>query len=145
MKNNEMNDCTKDCNDNCRRERTVKTVCPNPSESLMTCYAPSSGMTLLLSLLLFGLDRFYVGQIGVGVAFLIGTLSGIGLVVVIPVQFIAAISLIMTILGNKRTSFMYGCSVVFEPPTIVDKIIAISILSIIIVGIAIGILGSILF
>src|SRR5690348_6277753 len=103
MKNNEMNDCTRDCN----RECNVKSIKPNPcSESLITCYAPSSGMTLLLSLLLFGLDRFYVGQIGVGVAFLIGTLSGIGLVVVIPVQFIAAISLIMTILGNKRTSFM---------------------------------------
>lgn len=141
MKNNEMEDCSKGCIETKHMTNDAKSC----SNSVMNCYAPSSGMTLILSLLLFGLDRFYVGQIGIGVAFLIGTLSGIGLVVVVPVQLIAAISLIMTILGNKRTSFMYGCNVIFDPPSIVDKIIAITILTILLVGIAIGILGSILF
>lgn len=99
--------------------------------------SPSLGLTLVLSVIGFGLDRFYVGQVKMGVAFLIGSLSIVGLVVIIPVQIIAQIALIMSILTNKSCVFMYG-DVIFEPPNVVDKIIAISWLTLMIVGIILG-------
>lgn len=121
--------------------------CPVRSEKTYFCPeaagGPSLGLTLVLSVFMFGLDRFYVGQIGTGIALLIGSISIIGLIVVIPVYIIAQISLIMAILTNRTCAFTYG-DVVFEPPNIVDKIIAVSWLTLMIVGILISIIGGIL-
>ncbi len=105
---------------------------------------PSLGLTLIMSIMMFGIDRFYVGQTGLGVAFLIGCLTGVGFIVVVPIQIIAWFSLIMSILGNRETAFMYGC-VKFAPPNVVDKIIAIAWLTIILVGIAVGVLAPLIF
>ncbi len=122
----------------------VGTSCKSSNGKVTTCHNPSLGMTLVLSVFMFGLDRFYVGQIGVGVAFLIGCLSVIGLIIVVPIQIISQIALVMSILSNKQTCFMYGCNVIFDPPTIVDKILAILWLTLVIVGVILGSIGQLL-
>lgn len=91
----------------------------------------SPGLTLVLTAFLFGIDRFYVGQTGWGLAFLLGTISIIGLIIVLPVYFITQMSLIVMILTNRTYCFAYGSGVVFEKPTFVDKVIAMIFLVII--------------
>lgn len=117
--------------------------CVPISQSSYSCTGPSLGMTLVFSILGFGTDRFYVGQTGLGIAFMAGYLSIIGLVVVIPAQIIAQISLLLAIFTNRNTSFMYGSNVVFEPPGVVDKIIAIT--WVVIIAIAIIVSAVVIF
>lgn len=135
-----VGECHKSPDVNCAKSSIV--ACEDMPCQRPTCYNPSLGMTLVMSILMFGIDRFYVGQIGIGVALLIGCLTVLGLVVVIPIQIIAQLSLVMAILTNRRTAFMYGCNIIFDPPTVVDKIIAICWLTVIIVGIVLASLGQ---
>lgn len=85
----------------------------------------SPGLTLVLSAFLFGIDRFYVGQVGWGIALLLGTISIVGLIIVIPIYFITQIALVVMILTGRTYCFAYGSGVVFQKPTIVDKAIAL--------------------
>lgn len=93
----------------------------------MSClgYRPSLGITLLLATFGFGADRFYVGQVGAGVALLIAYLTVFGLIIAAPVQFLSQISLVFAILGNRQTAFMYGPNIVFEQSSMFDKVLAV--------------------
>lgn len=93
----------------------------------MSCslYRPSLGVTLLFATFGFGADRFYVGQVGAGIALLIAYLTLFGLIIGIPIEFLSQISLVFAILGNRQTAFMYGPSVVFDPPGLFDKVFAV--------------------
>lgn len=92
----------------------------------MACYGyrPSLGITLLFATFGFGADRFYVGQVGAGIALLIAYLTVFGLAIGVPVEWLSQLSLIFAILGNRQTAFMYGQNVVFDPPGTFDKILA---------------------
>lgn len=91
----------------------------------MSCARPSAGIALMFATIGFGIDRFYVGQAGVGIALLIGYLTIFGTIVAIPVEWLSALSLVIAIFSNRVTAFMYGGEIVFEPPTVFDKIIAV--------------------
>jgi TM2 domain-containing membrane protein YozV len=95
----------------------------NYDESVWGC-RPSLGITLLFATFGFGADRFYVGQAGLGIGLLVAYLTVFGLIVALPVQFLSQLSLVFAILLNKQTAFMYGSYVIFDVPTIVDKVIA---------------------
>lgn len=82
------------------------------------------GVALLFATFGFGADRFYVGQVGVGMGLLIAYLSVFGVAVAGPVQLLSSISLVMSILFNHRTAFMYGSETFFEESSVFDKVIA---------------------
>lgn len=95
----------------------------NYEEAVWGC-RPSLGITLLFATFGFGADRFYVGQAGLGIGLLVAYLTIFGLIVALPIQFLSQLSLVFAILLNKQTAFMYGTYVIFDPPSIVDKVIA---------------------
>lgn len=86
---------------------------------------PSLGLALILACLGFGADRFYVGQMGLGIVLLISYITVFGLIIALPYQFITMISLVIAIFSNRTSAFMYGCHIEFEPPELLDKVIAV--------------------
>lgn len=94
-------------------------------ERVLVCNRPSLGLTLIFATFGFGTDRFYVGQVGVGIALLIGYLTGLGAIVAIPVEWLSALSLVVAILSGRTRAFMYGDGVMFEKPTLFDRVIAV--------------------
>ncbi len=96
-----------------------------PDEIMVYGGKPSLGVALIFSLFGFGTDRFYVGQVGAGIALLIAYLTVFGTIVAVPVEFLSGLSLVFAILGNRNYAFMYGTTVVFEFPTTFDKVLAV--------------------
>lgn len=86
---------------------------------------PSLGVALLFATFGFGTDRFYVGQFGLGTILLVSYVVVIGLIIALPIQILTQISLMIAIFSGKQTAFMYGEGVVFAPPTLFDKTIAV--------------------
>lgn len=86
---------------------------------------PSMGLTLVFATLGFGADRFYVGEVGLGIALLIMYLSVFGAIIGIPVSWLSSLSLVIAILTGRNTAFMYSRSTVFAPANSFDKIMAI--------------------
>lgn len=103
---------------------------------------PSLGITLLFATFGFGADRFYVAQPVLGVVLLISYLTIFGSIVAVPVEWLSSLSLVFAILGNRRMAFMYGNDVMFEYPTMFDKVIAILwiLLQLILMGIILGVI-----
>lgn len=99
--------------------KTRKATCSTSCEPV----GRSQGTALILAFLGFGLDRFYVGQVGFGVALLLGYITVIGMIVAVPVEVISQISLVISILAGSSRPFMYDC--VFAPPCMFDKVIAV--------------------
>jgi TM2 domain-containing membrane protein YozV len=114
------------CKDTSKERRTsCKDVCEVcPARTTKICCKPNLGLTLILSIIGFGADRFYVGQVGLGIALLFAYISVVGLIIAIPVQIISQVMLIYSILTDKTTVPLYGCTE-FETPCIFDKIVAI--------------------
>jgi TM2 domain-containing membrane protein YozV len=106
--------------------KTVRlSQCQSPSEEMVWGGRPSLGVALIFSTFGFGSDRFYVGQVGAGIALLIAYLTVFGAAVAVPIQWLSGLSLVFAILGNRTTAFMYGNMVFFDPPTTFDKVLAV--------------------
>lgn len=112
-------------------------------EISMIPYRPSLGIALLFSTIGFGIDRFYVGQIGIGIVLLISYITIFGLVVAVPVEFLSQLSIVMAIFAGRQYAFMYGENVEFAKPSMFDRVIAVlwlltmlTFVSLVVVGIA---------
>lgn len=87
---------------------------------------PSLGLTLILATLGgIGIDRFYVGQVGLGFGLMIGSAIIVGLLVTLPVAFLSQLSLVIAILSGRTQAFMYGSCVRFAEPCTIDVVLAI--------------------
>lgn len=100
------------------------TVTTTAAEDAVWGGRPSMGITLLFATFGFGADRFYVGQIGAGIALLIAYLTVFGAAVGVPVEWLSSLSLVIAILMGKNRAFMYGGCVVFAEPNMFDKVMA---------------------
>ena len=105
---------------------------------------PTACVALIFATFGFGTDRFYVGQAPLGVALLISYLLVFGMLVGIPVSLLSAFSLVVMILSDRQTAFMYGRYVIFERPTITDKVVAVLWISLMIFLIGVGIVYAII-
>ncbi len=103
---------------------TVVVPVRSSGEDMVFGGRPSLGVALIFATFGFGADRFYVGQLGGGIALLILYLTGFGAIIGIPIEWLSSLSLVFAILTNRNTAFMYGNNVVFQPSSAFDKVIA---------------------
>lgn len=108
-----------------RKAQLSCSLSPSPTPDMVWGGRPSLGVALIFATFGFGADRFYVGQVGGGIALLVAYLTVFGSAIAIPIEWLSSVSLVTAILMNRRTAFMYGRTVEFDQPTMFDKIIAV--------------------